>query len=239
MKNIGNPIWITRKFVVRDLRMGGSRAIREIRAVCVRRKVKHVAEGGKGVTSETSSDSGGGLRLGSGSSGGSGRLKGVAGLAAFRACLGEVVIGPWKGETPFSFGKVEGLRAVEVALSEDSGEGNLGGAAVDLSLEWNFKSGEEGAAKNGASHARDVAATLHCDVWKASKEDIRGWTWLGRAYGQKYRLKRLSIDGGGDEGALVLAVQQVNAMGYREVSYRKRWTAGVGRGKPRVPRWFI
>lgn len=197
-------------------------------------------------------------------------LRGVAGLAAYRAFLGEVAVGPWRRETPSTFGTMEGLRAEDVACRSDShssaseegsggaGTGSSDAAAaavaaasgivvVDLSLAWNSEGfagrGGPGGATDGGQAANPAGrggvfgpgspwATSHCDVWRASGQEEGGWRWLGRAYGRKYRLTGLRVDGtGSGEGgerrgggaALVLAVQQVNAMGYRQVSWRALW----------------
>lgn len=86
------------------------------------------------------------------------------------------------------------------------------------------------AGSGGAFGPASPWATLHCDVWRASEREEGGWRWLGRAYGRKYRLTGLRVDGGGKAGdgqnrgtALVLALQQVNAMGYRQVGWLARW----------------
>ena len=172
-----------------------------------------------------------------GGGGGGGGLRGVAGFAAFRACLGEVSIGPWRRETPVEFEKIEDLRAVEVAcVKKEDGDDGEAGVVVALSLEWKSR-GIAGGALGEVSRW----STLHCDVWQGSGEaggvggnaggdagrvgsgggggGGRGdWKWLGRAYGRKYRLSGLNTRAGKGEAALVLAVQQVNAMGYREVN---------------------
>ncbi|CAB1116744.1 unnamed protein product [Ectocarpus sp. CCAP 1310/34] len=248
--------WITRTYVVRDLRMGGSRAIREVSLVCARRRksptLSTQGEGGEKVAARSAwsalpggrrlEDSGGGVSNAGGRSGA--ERRGVAGLAAYRAFLGEVVIGPWRRETPSTFGRIEGLRAEEVACFYGEGEtggggggGGGGGIAVDLSLAWESEGcvgrGRGSAKRDGVFGAGSPWATLHCDVWgvRGGEEEGGGghWRWLGRAYGQKYRLTNLRVGGGGGgrEGggargeatsgsSLVLAVQQVNAMGYRE-----------------------
>lgn len=251
--------------------MGGSRAIRELSVVCARRRRrKPTATPAKGESLSPSSSSTsppalqvgrrlveeGGGRSSSGTVGGGengnkggGGLRGVAGLAAYRTFLGEIAIGPWRQETPSTFGNIEGLRAEEMACffshnrsGDSSGVGaDSDGAVVlvDLSLPWESEGcvgrgkgmGNRGAATTSSSSKGGVFgpgspwATLHCDLWRASEEEEGGWRWLGRAYGQKYRLTGLRIDcGGKSEGveeaarATVLAVQQVNAMGYREVS---------------------
>ncbi|CAM9647193.1 unnamed protein product [Ascophyllum nodosum] len=190
--------WITRKFVVRDLRMGGFQAVREIRLVCARRKPQ-IPESG---------DEGEALRLYRAG----GVLRGVAGLAVFRASVGELVVGPWRKDTPCTFGKIGDLRAVEATYQRDESSNGIR-ACMDLSLEWEFSDqSEEGVSSDAGYSWR----TLHCDLWRASEKKEGGWKWLGRAYGTKYRLQGLEI-GGAEAGAgLILAVQQVNAMGYRE-----------------------
>ncbi|CAM9279878.1 unnamed protein product [Scytosiphon promiscuus] len=254
-----SPSWTTRTYVVRDLRMGGSRSIREVSLVCARRKTPAPAEG-EGEEPAAGSLRGG-RRLGAKEDGESssavdgdgssrargGALRGVAGFAAYRAFLGEVAIGPWRQETPCTFGKIEGLHADEVACFSDdrSGGGGGGGSgvgtvSVDLSLAWESEGCVQktagrglGSKTGGVFGAGSPWATLHCDLWRAVGTDApeggTRWQWLGRAYGQKYRLNGLRIDSGGGEvgreeggrkeateGSLVLAVQQVNAMGYRE-----------------------
>ncbi|CBN78701.1 Mannosyl-glycoprotein endo-beta-N-acetylglucosaminidase, family GH85 [Ectocarpus siliculosus] len=245
--------WITRTYVVRDLRMGGSRAIREVSLVCARRNklptLSTQEEGGEKAAAGSAwsalrggrrlEDSGGGGSNAGGKSGA--ERRGVAGLAAYRAFLGEVAIGPWRRETPSTFGRVEGLRAKEVACFYGEGEtggGGGGGVTVDLSLAWESE-GCVGRGRgfvkkdDGVFGAGSPWTTLHCDIWGAYGGEEEGggggsWRWLGRAYGQKYRLTNLRVGGGGGcrEGgatgeaasgsSLVLAVQQVNAMGYRE-----------------------
>eukprot|EP00752_Nemacystus_decipiens_P002453 g2310.t1 len=266
--------WTTRTYVVRDLRMGGSRAIRELSVVCARRQNPAPpvsARGGAGREEEgigdhpaarsSPSTSPPALRLGrslagegvqAGGRGGGGGLRGVAGLAAYRAFLGEVAVGPWRRETPSTFGKIEGLRAEDMACCPGSasvsgpeeGSGGNGGAGadggdgsaaaapgvvvVDLSLAWDSEGGVGRgpipASGDGVFGPGSPWATSHCDVWRACEQEEGGWRWLGRAYGRKYRLTGLRIDGSGGDGggerdggaALVLAVQQVNAMGYRQ-----------------------
>ncbi|CAN0017194.1 unnamed protein product, partial [Laminaria digitata] len=106
-------------------------------------------------------------------------LRGVAGFAAFRACLGEVAIGPWRRGTPFEFQKIEGLRAVEVACVKGGGnrgdggddDDNNTGVVIDLSLEWESSRGGDGGgtwAAGGALEEASPWSTLHCDVWQAS-----------------------------------------------------------------------
>ena len=277
---------------MRDLRMGGSRAIRELSVVCARRRKPAPpasARGGAGDAGDhpagsSSSASQSTLRLGhrlageggqadGGGGRGGGGLRGVAGLAAYRALLGEVAVGPWRRETPSTFGNIEGLRAEDigchygsVSASEVGRRGNGGAGAnsgdgsaadavadpgevvVDLSLAWDSEGcvgrGElSGMGDGGAAPGSDGKfgpgspwATSHSDVWRASEQEEGGWQWLGRAYGRKYRLTGLRINGssgergGGRDGgaALVLAVQQVNAMGYRQVGWRAIWEWFVG-----------
>ncbi|CAM9289135.1 unnamed protein product [Ectocarpus fasciculatus] len=245
-----SPTWTTRTYVVRDLRMEGSRAIREVSLVCARRKPPTLCTKEEGRENAAAGSSWSysalrdGRRLEDSDGDGSNACRrngaerrGVAGLAAYRAFLGEVAIGPWRRETPSTFGRIEGLRAEEVTCFYSSeGETVGGGVAVDLSLAWESE-GCVGRGRgfvkkdNGVFGVGSPWATLHCDVWEArggEEEGMGGWRWLGRAYGQKYRLTNLRVGGGGDgrqEGArgeaasgssLVLAVQQVNAMGYRE-----------------------
>ena len=187
--------------------MGGFQAVREIRLVCARRKPQ-IPESG---------DEGEALRLYRAG----GVLRGVAGLAVFRASVGELVVGPWRKDTPCTFGKIGDLRAVEATYQRDESSNGIR-ACMDLSLEWEFSDqSEEGVSSDAGYSWR----TLHCDLWRASEKKEGGWKWLGRAYGTKYRLQGLEI-GGAEAGAgLILAVQQVNAMGYREVSAS---TGGAG-----------
>lgn len=196
--------------------MGGFRAVRDIRVVCTRRRDK-ATDGAVGAAGTSApawrrvGDSGTEGR------GGGRELRGVAGLAAFRASLGELVIGPWRKDTPTTFGTIKNIRAVEVSSLKESLDSDI----VDLSLEWDLEQQHGGlaGAAGGASDAASPWATLHCDVWRVtSGEKALGWRWLGRAYGRKYRLRGLRSWGGADDEPIVLAVQQVNAMGYREVS---------------------
>lgn len=191
--------------------MGGSRAIREIHAVCARTRKPNPTsiEGGAEAEQEGErgsaswSSAGNVLRLTSDREKERGGLRGIAGLAAFRASLGEVAIGPWRENTPYTFGRVGNLRAVEVAFWK----GATGDTLVDFSLAWEVVTeGWDGKAETQA---------LHWDLWVGESEG--GWRWLGRAYGHKHRLRGLSIGGGGKEGALNIAVQEINAMGYRQV----------------------
>lgn len=225
--------------------MGGSRSIREVSLVCARRKTPAPTQGEPVPGSIR-----GARRLGEGDGGNrekGGTLRGVAGFAAYRAFLGEVAIGPWRQETPSTFGRIEGLRADEVSCFSDGGrvggDGGDGVVVVDLSLAWEtegcVRKGDRdyrARTTSGAFGAGSPWATLHCDLWRAvGTEGAEGgisWRWLGRAYGQKYRLTGLRVSSGGGEaglggegraevadGTLVLAVQQVNAMGYRQVRY--------------------
>lgn len=176
--------------------MGGFEAIREIRLVCVRRK-ENIFQDDEREEMET-------LRLYRAG----GVLHGIAGLAAYRVCLGELIIGPWRRDSPCTFGKIGSLRAVEVAFKAD-------GIRMDLSLEWELINEQRlgRTSHPGLSSLNCSWRTLHCDLWRASEA---GWRWMGRAYGTKYRLRDLEVQGTSE--GVVLAVQQVNAMGYREVS---------------------
>lgn len=197
--------WITRKFIVRDLRMGGFQAVREIRLVCVRRKEYRFQEDEREEMETLRLYRAGGV------------LHGIAGLAAYRVCLGELIVGPWRSNSPCTFGKIGSLRAVEVAYKRND-------TRVDLSLEWEFISEQRvGRASHPSltSGADCSWRTLHCDLWRANDTGQGGWRWLGRAYGTKYRLRDLEVEGA--SGGIVLAVQQVNAMGYREVSATGGW----------------
>ncbi|CAN0422264.1 unnamed protein product, partial [Pylaiella littoralis] len=127
---------------------------------------------------------------------------------------------------------------------EGTGSNDAGGAVlVDLSLAWETQEyvgcsggssgGGGGTARGGAALRLSTkggvvglgspSATSHYDLWRAESDEEEGeggWRWLGRAYGKKYRLAGLRIEGAAERAAtkkvLLLAVQQVNAMGYRE-----------------------
>lgn len=217
--------WTTRKYVIRDLRVGGCRAVREIRVVCARRTKpgpnvqtlvgRRLGDGGRGDDRSTQQESVvRGVEPAK-------QLRGVAGLAAYRSYLGEVVVGPWRREASLTFCPVESLRAVEVNfLNAENAKGRgVKVVVVDLSLEWKLL----------APPANQGLEVLHWDVWEARVSaaevgtlagDSKAWTWLGRAYGSKYRLSGLGVNVG-ETGKTVLAVQQVNAMGYRQV--RRGW----------------
>lgn len=231
---------------MRDLRVGGGRAITDIHVVCAVRKSEgsspEISDFGSGSRDRgdgsPSTRLGGTLRLRAGGGdrferGGGDNARDVPRLAAFRAFLGEIAIGPWRKGTPEAFGIIEGLRATEVAFSEGSGDdmgADDGDVTVDLSLEWEIET-------NGGSERYVDAATRmtrHCDLWRLCSNEPGGveeWQWLGRAYGRKYRLRGLRLGRGRqgwDEGSaeeteedasLSLAVQQVNGMGYRQVGY--------------------
>lgn len=177
--------------------MGGFEAIHEIRLVCVRRKENRFQDDEREEMETLRLYRPGGV------------LHGIAGLAAYRVCLGELIVGPWRTDSLCTFGKIGSLRAVEVAFSGD-------GTRMDLSLEWQFVDEQRlGRASHGGRAFSDCLwRTLHCDLWRESEA---GWRWLGRAYGTKYRLRDVEVKGTSE--GVVLAVQQVNAMGYREVSW--------------------
>lgn len=206
---------------MRDLRMGGTRAIRSIEVIC-----------GPGQSSKARGDrdqpsDNAGRRLYDGGSqeddGVAGVSSATAGVLCYRAFLGEVALGPWRPDTPSLFRAVETLRASEVAFSEAGGGGG-GGGTVDLSLEWELKpvgGGEVGSGSSSASTEAVLSRVLHWDLWEAVAEGGEGWRWLGRAYGRKFRVRGLRepVEAG---GKITLAAQQVNSMGYRQVRSKIR-----------------
>ncbi|CAM9372688.1 unnamed protein product, partial [Discosporangium mesarthrocarpum] len=227
--------WLTRRYIIRDLRMGGSTAIREVKVVGVLRRQ------GRGQTSESSPRRGGPQRLGQGGDGqGREEKAGADGLnrelAAFRANLGNIVIGPWFEDGRVLFEEVATIRAVNVSWTPDGKrsshpspggkEGTINskfsGAELSLILEWTTTAGR--AAERGSNPRDCVQRASHWDIW--ARQDFGGdgmelkgegggevWQWAGRAYGRKYFLGGLRVEG----LALVLATQQTNGMGYRQV----------------------
>lgn len=188
--------WVTRKYVVRDLRFWGAKSVRQIRVECARRNLNKTRE-----QAREDEEAGVGDR--------SRELRGVAGLAAYRACLGEVAIGPWRKEMPGMFVAVKRLRVVEVEfgtakvddeekLARFGGEG-VGGRGcddpstgmvkvVDFSLEWEVAAA---AAADGGDY--EVICVM-------IREDERDGKCLGISYDTN--MVSLSRGGGGRGGSL-------------------------------------
>lgn len=264
--------WITRKYVLRDLRLDGSRAIREIRVVCSRRHNNNTPVEDPEQQQQQGAAGAAGERW-------SGRRqpqqqwhRGVAGLAAYRCHLGEVVVGPWHMNARSMFRRVKSLRAVEISFrggggdgggSVIDGEGSRDAGAeldvvVDLSLEWTLADDDGTLLSGGGAVSRLLSSghrnhapfgVLHWDLWQAAESGLtggkgyeggdgdgienvagRGWRWLGRAYGSKYRLCGWKLGDGSRRSKIVLAAQQVNTMGYRQVSGEMFWVPVGGGG---------